>query len=91
MDIHDTLREYTSDITVCDPWAEASIVESRYGIHTIGRLSDEHKGHFDAIILGVAHREFLNIDIRSYLRDPQKGVVYDVKGVLGREQIDGRL
>ena len=46
---------------------------------------------FDAVILGVAHNEFKNKNIRAFLKDSMKGIVYDVKGVLPIEQIDGRL
>ena len=45
---------------------------------------------FDVVILGVAHNEFNNVNIRSTLRI-ENGVVYDVKGILDRNVIDGRL
>ena len=48
-------------------------------------------GRFDAVILGVAHKEFKDKDIRALLKDRTAGVVYDVKGVLDRALIDGRL
>ena len=35
---------------------------------------------FDAIVLGVAHQEFLNLDLNPYLKE--NAVVYDVKGIL---------
>ena len=57
-----------------------------YGIDVVNQLP---AGPYDAVILGVAHQEFLNLDVRS-LTTPQ-GVVYDVKGVLDRSIIDGRL
>ena len=47
-------------------------------------------GQFDAVVLAVAHKEFVTLDIRSFLKN-ENGVVYDVKGVLNREVIDGRL
>ena len=48
------------------------------------------QSQYDAVILGVAHDEFKNIDVRSFLKS-DNGVVYDVKGVLDRKYIDGRL
>ena len=45
---------------------------------------------FDAVILAVAHNEFNSINIRRFLAT-NNGVVYDVKGVLNKEWIDGRL
>ena len=44
---------------------------------------------YDAIILAVAHKEFLNIDLKKHLNE--NGVIYDVKGILDRNIIDGRL
>ena len=48
------------------------------------------KGKFDVVILGVAHNEFKNINIRDFL-STSNGVVYDVKGILDKTIIDGRL
>lgn len=86
VDVYHTLSEYTSHITVYDPWADAGRVKHEYGIDIVNQLPDDK---YDAVILGVAHQEFLNLDVRS-LTTPQ-GVVYDVKGVLDRSIIDGRL
>ena len=44
---------------------------------------------YDMVILAVAHKEFLNIDIKSLLNE--NGLVYDVKGILPRDIVDGRL
>lgn len=86
VDVYHTLSEYTSHITVYDPWADAGRVKHEYGIDVVNQLPADQ---YDAVILGVAHQEFLNLDVRS-LTTPQ-GVVYDVKGVLDRSIIDGRL
>lgn len=90
VDIYSTLNEYTDNITVYDPWADASHVKHEYGIDVTNTGLDELKGKYDAIILGVAHNEFKNLDIRSFLKN-ENGVVYDVKGFLNRDMIDGRL
>lgn len=86
VDIYATLSEYTSDITVCDPYAFAPAVKKEYQVDIESALP---QGQFDAVILAVAHNEFLSIDL-SALRKPTS-VVYDVKGVLPRDIIDGRL
>ena len=91
VDIYNTLREYTNNITVYDPWADASHVKHEYGIDIYNGTYDSLKDKFDAIILGVAHNEFIDKDVRELLADRDNGVVYDVKGVLNRELIDGRL
>lgn len=90
IDIYHTLNEYTSSITIYDPWADATNVKREYGIDITNNDMTTLTGKFDAIILCVAHNEFKDIDIRSFLKS-ENGVVYDVKGVLGKDVIDGRL
>lgn len=90
MDIYHTLKEYTDHITIYDPWAEKGKVEKEYGVSIVSEGIQTLKGQFDAVILAVAHEEFKKIEIRSLLNNPN-GVVYDVKGMLDRNIIDGRL
>lgn len=87
VDIYSTLSEYTNNITIYDPWADKAEVQHEYQIEISNTLDATKK--YDAIILGVAHKEFLEIDIPSLLNE--NGVVYDVKGILDRNIIDGRL
>lgn len=90
VDIYSTLREYTSNITVYDPWANADKVKHEYNIELTKSKLGDLKGQFDAVILGVAHTAFRELEVRSLLAS-ENGVVYDVKGVLDRTAIDGRL
>lgn len=90
VDIYSTLQEYTNNITVYDPWANAEQVKHEYGIDITSKKLEDLKGSFDAIILGVAHNQFRTMEIRSFLKE-ENGVVYDVKGILDRKIIDGRL
>lgn len=90
VDIYHTLQEYTNNITVYDPWASADRVEHEYGVQLTSSSLEDMKGQYDAVILAVAHKEFISLDIRSFLKN-ENGVVYDVKGILNREVIDGRL
>ena len=87
VDIYTTLQEYTDNITVCDPWADSAKVEREYGIHIVNSVAEYAR--YDAVILAVSHKEFTAIDWRGYLAE--NGVVYDVKGSIAREQVDGRL
>lgn len=87
VDIYTTLSEYTNNITIYDPWADKAEVQHEYQIEISNILDTTKK--YDAIILGVAHKEFLEIDIPSLLNE--NGVIYDVKGILDRNIIDGRL
>ena len=87
VDIYSTLSEYTNNITIYDPWADSAEVKREYNIDITNQLDTSEK--HDAIILGVAHKEFLSLDIRASLNT--NGVVYDVKSILDRNIIDGRL
>ena len=91
VDIYHTLKEYTNNITIYDPWADENHVMHEYNIHINNDKIENLQGKFDAVVLGVAHKDYLNINIRNFLKDSLNGVVYDVKGVLDRNIIDGRL
>lgn len=86
VDIYHTLTEYTDNITIYDPWANMEQVRNEYDLEVVNELPGSK---YDAVILAVAHKEFLQIDVSSLVVD--NGVVYDVKGILSREIIDGRL
>ncbi len=89
VDIYNTLSEYTSNIVVYDPWANPDSVKNEFGISIETSDVESFKGAFNAVILTVAHNEFRNINLRSFLDND--GVVYDVKSIAPIEQIDGRL
>ena len=89
VDIYHTLKEYTDNITIYDPWADAEHVRTEYGININSQFSILNSQLYDAVILAVAHKEFLDMDVRSLLKD--NGVIYDVKGILPREVVDARL
>ncbi len=91
VDIYHTLEEYTNNLVVFDPWADKLHVKQEYGIEIADKNVDELKGQFDAVILGVAHKNFMCVNVRDFLKDCDNGVVYDVKGILDRDVIDGRL
>lgn len=86
IDIYRALKEYNVNITVYDPWANPAIAKHEYGIDVVNELPNEE---FDAVILAVAHEKFSSIKISDILKE--NVVIYDVKGVLEREVIDGRL
>jgi UDP-N-acetyl-D-galactosamine dehydrogenase len=86
IDIYNALTEYNLDITVYDPWANPAIVEHEYGIKVVNELPVEK---FDAAIAAVAHTKFEGLDIVSMLMG--KHVIFDVKCMLDRSIVDGRL
>ena len=86
VDIYSTLLEYTKNISVYDPWANAEKVYEEYGIRMIDNINEKK---YDAIILAVGHNEFKTIDIKALGIDIS--VVFDVKCFLDRAIVDGRL
>jgi UDP-N-acetyl-D-galactosamine dehydrogenase len=86
IDIYRALREYNVDITVYDPWANPDIVRKEYGIEVVNELPSER---FDAAIAAVAHQKFDGLDVPALL-NPEH-VIFDVKGTLDRNIVDGRL
>lgn len=87
VDIYTTLQEYTNNITVYDPWADVNSVKREYDIEIVKSLPESEK--YDAAILAVAHKEFKNLNIPSICKSNH--VVYDVKGILSKEDVDARL
>jgi UDP-N-acetyl-D-galactosamine dehydrogenase len=85
VDVITALTDYGIAITIYDPLANPSEVQHEYGLITTATLPKEK---FDAVVLGVAHREFLAIDF-SKLQN-ENSLLYDVKGILG-DVADGRL
>ena len=68
-----------------DPWADSDEVKTEFGFDLI----EVPNRKYHAIILTVAHKEFLNEELRSHLVDG--GILYDVKGILDTNSIDARL
>lgn len=89
INIYHTLREYTDNITIVDPWINRDAVMKEFGLNVLKDLADIKDNRFDAIALCVAHKEFFKADLRSLTAEG--GVIYDVKGVLDKDKIDGRL
>lgn len=87
VDIIAELDTYNVNLTVYDPWANPEEVMHEYGVKTTDKLPE--KGKFNAVILAVAHKEFLDTNWRDWLTEG--GIVYDVKSCLDSSQIDSRL
>lgn len=86
VDIYRELLQFGMNVQVFDPHANEREVEEEYGIKLI---SDIGTG-FDAVILAVAHNEFLEIDFKK-LRNGHETVIFDTKAFLDRTLVDGRL
>lgn len=87
IDVVRELQEYNVSVDVYDPYACCSIVEKEYGISLMQSRPEFQQ--YDGIILAVGHDEFTRIDF-SFMKN-RRVILFDVKGVLPREWIDGRL
>ena len=88
IDIIEELQSYHVNVDVYDPWASKEEVKHEYGLDLLSS-TDELKANYDAIILAVSHKEFLNVSIDNLKSD--KCVVFDVKSLLPIEEVDARL
>jgi len=86
IDVYRELKSYGVDITLVDPWANVEEVAHEYGIISASKLDQEK---FDAVVMTVAHQEFIKLNIRSYMNEIS--VLYDVKSILDKNNVDGRL
>jgi UDP-N-acetyl-D-galactosamine dehydrogenase len=77
VDVVAALKEYNTQVTIYDPWANEEEVMHEYGLKSTRSLPTQK---FDAIVLTVAHYDFLSLDLNTLLG--KCGVIYDVKGVL---------
>ncbi|MFB6457679.1 nucleotide sugar dehydrogenase [Chitinophaga sp. Hz27] len=86
IDIYKELVQFGIKTDIYDPHAHAADVNHEYGI----KLTSDIGKDYEAIILAVAHKEFLSIDL-SELKSGDNTVVFDTKSFLEREAVDGRL
>ncbi|SHF80013.1 UDP-N-acetyl-D-galactosamine dehydrogenase [Arenibacter palladensis] len=85
VDVINNLSSYGAEVDIYDPWASAEEVMHEYKLTASKELADKK---FDAIVLTVAHKQFLSLDFKSLLN--HNGVVYDVKGFIP-EIANGKL
>ena len=86
VDVIAALKEYSVNVIIYDPWANAEEVMYEYGLKSV-RVTPREK--FDAIVLTVAHNEFKVLDFE--LLKKERSLVYDVKNILGSSIKDGGI
>lgn len=86
IDVYRELEAFGLTVDLYDPWANPAEVKHEYGIDISNALSGDQ---YDAVVLTVAHKEYSDLDIRSIVKN--NGVLYDVKSVLPKDAVDGRL
>jgi UDP-N-acetyl-D-galactosamine dehydrogenase len=87
IDIYNELKQFGLEVDVFDPWADATEVKNEYGINLLKQLNETTT--YDAIIVAVAHKEFLQINLPVI--KTANAIVYDTKAFLDRALVDGRL
>ena len=89
VDVIDEFRGYDAHVDVHDPWVDADEARHEYGLDLVGELKPDS---YDAIILAVGHRQFVEMGAQSLRALGKPGcVLFDVKNILPREAVDGRL
>ncbi|NND90919.1 MAG: Vi polysaccharide biosynthesis UDP-N-acetylglucosamine C-6 dehydrogenase TviB [Granulosicoccus sp.] len=89
VDIVQELMHYHANVDVYDPWVDPDEAEHEYGITPIDAPVD---GHYDAIILAVAHEQFVHLGSERIRRlGKAQNILYDIKSVLPKQSVDARL
>ncbi len=89
VDVIAEFRSYNAQVHVHDPWVDAAEAKHEYGLDLV---ADPQPGSYDAVILAVAHREFVQWGVERIRAFGRPGsVLFDVKQVLPRDAVDGRL
>ncbi|SHO53174.1 Vi polysaccharide biosynthesis UDP-N-acetylglucosamine C-6 dehydrogenase TviB [Desulfopila aestuarii] len=89
VDIISELQEFGVAVDVQDPWADVAEARYEYGIDLVTNLTPDS---YDAIILTVAHKQYVEMgigEIRKLCRE--RSIIYDVKSIFPRDQVDGSL
>lgn len=89
IDIVQELQQYNVSVDVHDPWVDAAQAKLEYGLDLVQTPA---AGHYDAVILAVAHRQFIALGgagVRAFAKPC--GILFDVQRVLSREDVDDRL
>lgn len=89
IDIINELKTYDIVVVVFDPWANKEEVKEEYGIELVTNIQNLQAGEYDAVVLGVAHNAFLELNLANLRKE--KSILYDVKGILPKELVDARL
>lgn len=85
IDIYNELASFGLKASVFDPHADSQEVKEEYGIELI----DSMEGEYDALVLAVSHDEFIGLDWKMLRK--KTAVIYDVKSILPKDIVDGRL
>ena len=89
IDIVQELANYHADVDVYDPWVDIEEAEDEYGVTPISELQE---GMYDAVIVAVAHKEFIAMGTEKIRAlGKQKHILFDVKHIFPKNDVDARL
>ncbi|MDB0179392.1 Vi polysaccharide biosynthesis UDP-N-acetylglucosamine C-6 dehydrogenase TviB [Acinetobacter baumannii] len=89
VDMVKALKEYDLDLDIYDPWVDSAEVEGEYGLAPVTELK---QGHYDAIVIAVAHDQFKVMSSQELIAlGKEKHVLYDLKYILDKTESDLRL
>ncbi|WP_292654740.1 nucleotide sugar dehydrogenase [Nitratifractor sp.] len=87
IDVIRELQDFGCEVDVYDPWADPEEVKHEYGIELLKTIDQRLSTNYDAVVLAVAHNEFKTLDLNS----DDDMVVFDIKGMMDKDRVDGRL
>jgi UDP-N-acetyl-D-galactosamine dehydrogenase len=86
IDVIQELKSSYIQVDVFDPHADTEAVKTEFGIDLLSKI----EGTYEAIILCVAHDEFLHLNF-SQLKSSPNAIIYDTKAIWDKTLVDGRL
>ncbi|MCQ2379545.1 MAG: nucleotide sugar dehydrogenase [Victivallaceae bacterium] len=89
VDLAKSMADFGCDVDIFDPWASPEAVDSCYGISSVDDIASLAGRKYAAIVLAVAHREF--VDFRTEDYTDGDSVIYDLKCVLPPDKVTARL
>jgi UDP-N-acetyl-D-galactosamine dehydrogenase len=87
IDVIRELQDFGCEVDVHDPWADPAEVKREYDLDLLATFDHRRLRDYDAIVMAVAHTQFRDMEL-SFSPDT---AVYDIKGILKKEVVDGRL
>ena len=92
VDLVSEFQDFGCDVDIYDPWADVEEVKDEYGLDVKNKISAVKGQKYDCVVLAVGHEEFREMGagaIRELLKP--EGVLYDIKYLLPKNEVDGRL
>jgi UDP-N-acetyl-D-galactosamine dehydrogenase len=90
VDLVAEFESYGVEVDIHDPWADAEEAKHEYGISVMHQLPKS--GDYQVMVLAVAHDQYRDMGIQAVralgIKD---AVVYDIKGLFGKDAVDARL